>query len=157
MDPGTFLDPTTGSLWLTYGSYFGYIRVVELNPKTGMRLYPNLKPFDVAINRGASTMIYHDGWYYLLATHGSGCRGADSGYNIRVDRGRKPTGPFVDDNGIDMILGGGNLLIGSGGRLVGPGHFGLIDVGDGIQKFSMPWEADFDRGGASVIDIRPLL
>jgi Glycosyl hydrolases family 43 len=35
IDPGVFLDPTNGSLWLTYGSYFGYIRLVELNPKTG--------------------------------------------------------------------------------------------------------------------------
>ena len=157
IDPGAFLDPTTGRMWLTYGSYFGYIRVVEINPKTGLRLYPNLKPFDVAVNCEASTMIYHEGWYYLLATHGSCCRGADSGYNIRVGRGKKPTGPFVDDNGIDMIQGGGKLLIGSGGRVVGPGHFGLIEPGDGVQKFSMHWEADLDRGGASVIDIRPLL
>ena len=157
IDPGAFLDPTTGRLWLTYGSYFGYIRLVELDPKTGMRRYPNLRPFDIAINCEASTMIYREGWYYLLATHGSCCRGADSGYNIRVGRGRKPTGPFLDDNGIDMIQGGGKLVIGSGGRLVGPGHFGLLDLGDGVQKFSMHWEADFDRGGASVIDIRPLL
>ena len=35
IDPGVFRDPTNGSLWLTYGSYFGYIRLVELNPKTG--------------------------------------------------------------------------------------------------------------------------
>ena len=157
IDPGAFLDPTTGRLWLTYGSYFGYIRLVELDPKTGMRRDPDLKPFDIAINCEASTMIYRDGWYYLLATHGSCCRGADSGYNIRVGRGRKPTGPFLDDNGIDMIQGGGKLLIGSGGRLVGAGHFGLLDLGEGVQKFSMHWEADFDRGGASVIDIRPLL
>ena len=40
IDPGVFRDPTNGSLWLTYGSYFGYIRLVELNPKTGKRLYP---------------------------------------------------------------------------------------------------------------------
>jgi arabinan endo-1,5-alpha-L-arabinosidase len=59
--------------------------------------------------------------------------------------------------GIDMIKGGGKLLIGSGGRYVGAGHFGLIDLGQGVQKFSMHWEADLDRGGASVIDIRPLL
>src|SRR5947209_7420498 len=102
-------------------------------------------------------MIYHDGWYYLLATHGSCCRGADSGYNIRMGRAKKVTGPFVDHMGIDMIQGGGKLLVGSGGRVVGPGHFGLIDLGDGVQKFSMHYEADLDRGGASVLDIRPLL
>src|SRR5580700_3361392 len=157
IDPGIFLDPTDGKLWLTYGSYFGYIRLVQLDPKTGKRVNPNDQPGNLAINCEASDMMYHDGWYYLLATHGSCCRGADSGYNIRVGRAKKVTGPFLDADGIDMILGGGRLLIGSGGRVIGPGHFGLLDLGQGVQKFSMHWEADLDRGGASVLDIRPLL
>ena len=157
IDPGVFLDPTDGKLWLIYGSYFGYIRLVELDPKTGKRLDPNDKPVNIAINCEASIMIYHDGWYYLLATHGSCCRGADSGYNIRVGRAKKVTGPFLDHMGIDMIQGGGKLFVGSGGRVIGPGHFGLLDLGDGVQKFSCHYEADLDRGGASVLDIRPLL
>jgi arabinan endo-1,5-alpha-L-arabinosidase len=49
------------------------------------------------------------------------------------------------------------LFVGSGGRVIGPGHFGLLDLGDGVQKFSLHYEADLDRGGASVLDIRPLL
>jgi len=157
IDPGVFRDPNDHKLWLTYGSYFGYIRLVELDPKTGKRLNPNDQPRNIAINGEASDMMYHDGWYYLLLTHGSCCRGADSGYNIRMGRARKVTGPFLDNIGIDMIEGGGKLLIGSGGRVIGPGHFGLLDLGDGVQKFSMHWEADLDRGGASVLDIRPLL
>ena len=170
IDPGAFLDPSTGRLWLTYGSYFGYIRIVELDPKTGMRIIRKTTDpktgktvttspafTNIAINCEASDMIYHDGWYYLLATHGSCCRGSDSGYNIRMGRSKKPTGPFIDNIGIDMIQGGGKQLIGSGGRLIGAGHFGLLDLGDGIMKFSMHWEADLDRGGASVLDIRPLL
>jgi len=156
IDPGLFLDPNDGRLWLVYGSYFGYIRLVELDPKTGLRKNPNEKPRDLAINCEASILIFRDGWYYLLATHGSCCRGADSGYNIRVGRSKKVTGPYLDHEGIDMILGGGKLFQGSGGRVVGAGHFGLIDVGQGVQKFSMHWEADLDRGGASVLDIRPL-
>jgi len=67
------------------------------------------------------------------------------------------TGPFLDHMGIDMLQGGGKLVVGSGGRVIGPGHFGLMDLGDSVQKFSMHWEADLDRGGASVVDIRPLL
>lgn len=156
IDPGLLLDPTTKRLWLTYGSYFGYIRLVELDPKTGKRLYPNAKPFDIAINGEASVMIYRDGWYYLLLTHGSCCRGADSGYNIRVGRSRKVTGPFLDNTGTDMIQGGGKLFLGSSGRVIGPGHFGLLQL-DGVEKFSVHYEADLDRGGASVLDIRPLL
>jgi arabinan endo-1,5-alpha-L-arabinosidase len=157
IDPAVFLDPTSGKMWLIYGSYFGYIRLVQLDPKTGKRVVPIDKPIDIAINCEASAMIYHDGWYYLLATHGSCCRGTDSGYNIRMGRSRKVTGPFLDNMGIDMIKGGGKLFVGSGGRVVGPGHFGLLDMGDGAQKFSCHYEADLDRGGASVLDIRPLL
>ena len=157
IDPGVFLDPTTGSLWLTYGSYFGYIRLVELNPKTGKRLYPERKPVDIAINSEASIMIFREGWYYLLVTHGSCCAGANSSYNIRMGRARKVTGPFLDNMGIDMLQGGGKLFLGSSGRQIGPGHFGLLDLGDGVQKFSCHYEADLDRGGISVLDIRPLL
>jgi arabinan endo-1,5-alpha-L-arabinosidase len=157
IDPGAFLDPTDGKLWLVDGSYIGYIRLVQLDPKTGLRIDPNDKPIDLAINCEASDVIYHDGWYYLLATHGSCCRGADSNYNIRMGRSRKVTGPYLDAEGVDMILGGGTKLIGSGGRTVGAGHFGLLDLGQGVMKFSMHWEADFDKGGASVLDIRPLL
>ncbi|RPI23680.1 MAG: glycoside hydrolase [Acidobacteria bacterium] len=157
IDPGVFLDPTDGKLWLVYGSYFGYIRLVQLDPKTGKRIDPNDKPVDIAVNCEAPDMIYHQGWYYLLATHGSCCRGADSGYNIRVGRARKVTGPFLDHMGVDMLQGGGKLVVGSGGRVIGPGHFGLINLGDGVQKFSCHYEADLDRGGASVLDIRPLL
>ncbi len=157
IDPGAFLDPTTGRLWVTYGSYFGFTRVAEFDPETGLRIDPNDTPANIAVNCEATTMIYHDEWYYLLATHGSCCAGANSSYNIRVGRSRKVTGPFLDNMGIDMLQGGGKLVIGSGGRVVGAGHFGLIDCGDGVQKFSLHWEADLDRGGASVVDIRPLL
>jgi arabinan endo-1,5-alpha-L-arabinosidase len=157
IDPGAFLDPKTGRLWLTYGSYFGYIRMVELDAKTGKRLDPKSKPVDLAIDCEASIMIYHDGWYYLLGTHGSCCQGAASNYNIRMGRSKSVTGPFLDHDGIDMIESGGKLFLGSEARLVGAGHFGLCDLGDGVQVFSYHYEADLDRGGASVLAIRPLL
>ena len=157
IDPGVMRDPTNGTMWLTYGSYFGYIRLVELDPKTGKRLHPEAKPINIAINSEASVMIFHDGWYYLLVTHGSCCAGANSSYNIRMGRSRKVTGPFLDNMGIDMLQGGGKLFAGSSGRHIGPGHFGLLDLGDGVQKFSCHYEADLDRGGISVLDIRPLL
>lgn len=157
IDPGVFVDPTDGRLWLTYGSYFGYIRLVELDPKTGLRRYPTRKPVDVAINSEASVIIQRDGWYYLLVTHGSCCQGANSSYNIRMGRSRKVTGPYLDNMGVDMLQGGGKLFAGSTGRFIGPGHFGLVDLGQGVQKFSLHYEADLDRGGISVLDIRPLL
>jgi arabinan endo-1,5-alpha-L-arabinosidase len=156
IDPGVLLDPD-GRLWLVYGSYFGYIRLVELDPKTGQRLHPKRAPVNVAINSEASILIHRDGWYYLLVTHGSCCQGANSTYNIRMGRSRKVTGPYLDNMGVDMVEGGGMLFAASRGRHVGPGHFGLLDLGQGVEKFSLHYEADLDRGGVSVLDIRPLL
>jgi len=145
-----------GHLWLSYGTYFGYIRMVELDPKTGKRLAGN-KPVDVAIDMEATDLMYRDGWYYLLGTHGTCCDGANSTYNIRVGRSRNPTGPYLDNMGIPLLKGGGKLVAGASNRHIGPGHFGLLDLGDDVQKFSMHYEADMDRDGRSVLDIRPLM
>lgn len=156
IDSSFLLDPTTGRLWLTYGTYFGFIRLVELDPKTGHRLAGN-KAVNIGIDMEATVLIYRDGWYYLLGTHGTCCDGANSTYNIRVARSRKVTGPYLDNMGIDALRGGGKLVVGASGRFVGPGHFGRMELGDGVEKFSCHYEADLDRSGRSVLDIRPLL
>jgi arabinan endo-1,5-alpha-L-arabinosidase len=156
IDPSLMLDPTSGRLWLTYGTYFGFIRLVELDPKTGKRIEGN-QPINVGIDMEASDLIYRDGWYYLLGTHGTCCDGPNSTYNIRVGRSKKVTGPYLDNMGIDMLKGGGKLVVAASGRFVGPGHFGRLDLGDGVEKFSCHYEADLDRSGRSVLDIRPLL
>jgi arabinan endo-1,5-alpha-L-arabinosidase len=156
IDPSFLLDPTTGRLWLSYGTYFGFIRIVELDPKTGKRVDGN-QPVNVAIDMEATDLLYRDGWYYLLGTHGTCCDGPNSTYNIRVGRSRNVLGPYVDNMGIQLLKGGGKLVVAASGRSVGPGHFGRLDLGDGVEKFSCHYEADLDRSGRSVLDIRPLL
>jgi arabinan endo-1,5-alpha-L-arabinosidase len=154
------IDPSflyaKGRLWLTYGTYFGFIRIVELNPKTAKRI-PGNQAVNIAIDMEATDMMYRDGWYYLLGTHGTCCDGPNSTYNIRVGRSKNVTGPFVDNVGIPLLKGGGKLFVGAEGRNIGAGHFGLLDLGDGVQKFSCHYESDMDRSGRSVLDIRPLL
>ncbi len=156
IDAGLLLDPTTGRLWLTYGTYFGFIRMVELDPETGARVEGN-EPVNVAIDCEATDLIYHDGWYYLLGTHGTCCDGTNSTYNIVCGRSRNVTGPFLDNMGRDMIAGGGKMVLAAEERMMGAGHFGLIDLGEGVQKMSCHFEADLDRSGRSVLAIRPLL
>lgn len=145
-----------GRLWLSYGTYYGFIRLVELDPKTGARLAGN-QPVDIAIDMEATALMYRDGWYYLLGTHGTCCDGPNSSYNIRVGRAKSVTGPYLDNMGVPLLKGGGKLVIDGRGRTFGPGHFGLIDLGGGMQKFSMHYEADMDRSGRSVLAIQPLL
>lgn len=156
IDPGLLLDPTDGRLWCSYGTYFGFIRIVELDPKTGKRVEGN-QAINIAIDCEATDLMYQDGWYYLLGTHGTCCDGANSTYNIIVGRSKNVTGPYLDNMGRDMLKGGGKMVLGAGGRTNGAGHFGRIVLSDGVEKMSFHWEADLDQSGRSVLAIRPLL
>ena len=144
-----------GRLWLSYGTYFGSIQMIELDPATGERKAGN-KAVDIAIDMEATALLHRDGWYYLLGTHGTCCDGPNSTYHIRVGRSRDPLGPYVDHMGIPLLKGGGKMVVNARGRDIGPGHFGLIDLGSGVEKFSMHYETDMNRG-RSVLGIRPLL
>lgn len=156
IDQAFLLDPTTGRLWMSYGTYFGAIRIVELDPKTGTRM-PGNEPVDIAIDCEATALMYHNGWYYLLGTHGTCCDGANSTYNIVCGRSRSVTGPYLDNMGRDMLEGGGKMVLSAGNRATGPGHFGLYVEDEGCEKMSYHWEADFERGGRSVLGISSLL
>ncbi len=156
IDPGMLLDPTTGRLWVSYGTYFGTIRLIELDPKTGFRVKGN-KEKDIAIDCEATDLIYRKGWYYLLGTHGTCCDGVNSTYNIVVGRSRSVEGPYLDNVNRDMFHGGGRLVIAAGDRKAGAGHFGRTIIDEGVEVMSFHWEADFDQGGRSVLAIHPLL
>src|SRR5574344_1434162 len=150
------MDPSTGRLWLTYGTYYGFIRLIELDPNTG-GLKAGSEPVDVATACEASTMVYRDGWYYLFATHGSCCDGANSTYNVVVGRSKMVTGPFMDNVGRSMMEGGGKMVVATRGGLIGPGHFGRIVMEKGVEKMSIHYEADLNQGGRSVLGILPVV
>ncbi len=155
IDAGLVMEPD-GRLWLSYGTYFGNIRVVELDPATGQRKDGN-KAIDIAIDCEASDIIYHDGYYYLLGTHGTCCDGVNSTYNIVCGRSKMVVGPYIDNVGRDMFQGGGKMVINGERRAVGAGHFGRTIIDEGVEIMSFHWEADFERSGRSVLAVRPLL
>lgn len=66
IDAGLLLDPTTGRLWLSYGTYFGFIRLVELDPKTGKRMEGN-EPVNIAIDCEATDLIYATAQHDVIA------------------------------------------------------------------------------------------
>lgn len=156
IDAGLFMDPQTGRLYCTYGTYFGFIRMVELDPKTGAKVEGTVDP-DIAIDCEATTMIYRNGWYYLLGTHGTCCDGVNSTYNIVVGRSRSVYGPFIDNMGRDMVAGGGKMVVDGEDRQFGAGHFGRYIEDEGVEKMSFHWEADLDRSARSVLAIRPIV
>ena len=155
IDPAFLMGPD-GRLWCSYGTYFGAIRIIELDPKTGGRM-PGNEAVDIAIDCEATALMYKDGWYYLLGTHGTCCDGVNSTYNIVCGRSRSATGPYLDNMGRDMLKGGGKMVLSAGNRATGPGHFGWFVEEEGVEKMSFHWEADFNRSGRFVLGIRSLL
>jgi arabinan endo-1,5-alpha-L-arabinosidase len=124
IDPAIFRDATNGSLWLTFGSFWDGIHLVELDPVAGVRRDPARAPVRLASAPEIEAPFLHqrDGHYYLFLNWGKCCRGVDSTYEIRVGRSRAVTGPYLDWSGTDLRQRGGTLVLGGEDRWIGPGH-----------------------------------
>jgi arabinan endo-1,5-alpha-L-arabinosidase len=144
IDPAVYTDASS-NLWFIYGSYFGGIRITQLDATTG-------KPLNVAnqftvANGGveAAYVAYNSGYYYLFVNRGTCCNGAASTYYIQVGRSASPTGPFLDQAGQDLNTNGGTTLLSRAGRYIGPGHTGLFTE-NGVTYFSHHYYDGYDNG-----------
>ena len=54
-----------------------------------------------------------------------------------MGRSKNVTGPYIDNRGVELLKGGGKLVVAASGRFVGPGHFGLLDLGDGVPMVAL--------------------
>jgi arabinan endo-1,5-alpha-L-arabinosidase len=160
IDPAVTTD-AEGNLWMAFGSFWSGIKLVQLDPRTGKRLSPD-SPIHSLARHGAAddpieaACVYpHNGLYYLFVNWDRCCQGANSTYNIRVGRSIRITGPYLDKQDKDMLSGGGTLVAGGDGVVfVGPGHAGIIKVGD---KYWMGMHYyDGSQRGISKFAIRPL-
>ena len=150
IDPSVFLDED-GRLWLVFGSYWQGIYIVELDPRTGMRLQPQAAPVRLAWNDQieAAHLMKRGAYYYLFVNWGTCCAGIDSTYQIRVGRSLSPTGPFRDRQGVNLIQRGGARFLESTGRFVGPGHAGIYRE-DGQDWLTFHYYDGLDRGIAKL-------
>jgi arabinan endo-1,5-alpha-L-arabinosidase len=156
IDPALILD-TDGRLWMSFGSFWGGIKLIELDPKTGLRIAPDSPIYSLAHwDAIEAPYIYKRGdHYYLFVSLGMCCRGVNSTYHTRVGRSRAITGPYLDKEGKDLLLGGGTMFADAEGPYLGPGHAGIVEDADGKAWFSCHF---YDRTarGASKLSVRPL-
>ncbi len=116
-----------GTPWMAFGSFWGGIQLVELTWPEGTLADPDAEPVTIASRIGAENPIEapylfeHDGWYFLLVSRDKCCQGSESTYSIAVGRSRDVTGPYVDRDGREMTLDGGESLLSTRGDMVGPG------------------------------------
>jgi arabinan endo-1,5-alpha-L-arabinosidase len=129
IDPNLVVDDQ-GRWWLTLGSFWTGIKLVQLDPATGKRLNSTIT--GIAQRTGSSTAIEapyifrHGGYYYLWVSFDLCCRGASSTYRIMVGRSTSVTGPYVDRNGTAMTSGGGTQVLAGHGSIHGPGHEAVL-------------------------------
>jgi len=107
IDPSVVTDAKTGKMWMVYGSYFGGLYEVELNPETGLPVKTGDQGHFVATranirkdNIEAPEIIYNPALkkYFLFTSYDPQM----TTYNVRVGRSDSPDGPFLDFFGNDL-------------------------------------------------------
>lgn len=135
IDPAVIVDDN-GSAWMSFGSFWSGLKIFKLNADWTRPAEPqewhsiarrHQLPESVDSHAGPGEIeapfIFKKGdYYYLFASWGLCCKGANSTYHVVVGRSKQVTGPYVDRAGKDMNDGGGSLLIKGNKRWVGLGH-----------------------------------
>jgi arabinan endo-1,5-alpha-L-arabinosidase len=155
IDPAASLD-ADGNLWLSLGSFWTGVKLIQLDPNTGKCAATNSEIYSIAFNDSieASYIYHHDGYYYLFVNWGKCCVGTNSTYEIRVGRSRDITGEYLDKAGEAMMAGGGSSFLHSHGPFIGPGQSGIFSEG-GTNLFSCHFY-DGTRYGMPTLAILPL-
>jgi arabinan endo-1,5-alpha-L-arabinosidase len=125
IDPCLVID-ASGNTWLSFGSYWDGIYMMQIDPTTGKQLSSNTTFYHLAERfittkvLEASYVYPHGGYYYLFASIDT-CCDANATYHVIVGRSTSVTGPYTDEGGVDMLNGGGTIILSTHGNIVGPG------------------------------------
>ncbi|WP_083752221.1 arabinan endo-1,5-alpha-L-arabinosidase [Saccharothrix sp. ALI-22-I] len=123
IDPDLSVDDQ-GRWWLSFGSFWSGIKMVQISPSTGKRADSTIR--SIAGRGGgaieAPTIVKRGSYYYLFVSFDLCCRGASSTYRVVVGRSSSITGPYVDRSGRAMTSGGGTEVLAGQGSVHGPGH-----------------------------------
>lgn len=115
IDPAIVIDHITGKHWMTYGSYWNGINMVELNPETGKPSRPTLYGSRIAFRSKLGDamegpeIIYNPelNKYFLFISYDW----LEDSYNVRVGRSDNPEGPYYDYFGKDLAQTGDDFPI----------------------------------------------
>ena len=159
LDPNIVTEPD-GSTWLSFGSFFSGIWLHRIDPATG-----TIPAGDVAVHiseRAApdaeenSSIVYHDGYYYLFLSFDYCCRSVESDYRTVVARSASVTGPYLDKDGVPMLDGkGGSELMRGYNEFAGAGGADVL-LGQGGSDYVVSHYYDTTDSGAPRLNVRPL-
>ena len=153
IDPALVTD-AAGAVWMTFGSFFKGIGLIQIDPATGKRLGTSFSWIAGNVladgSRGnsgseASYIVRNGSYYYLFINKGKCCLGSSSTYYVQVGRSSNVAGPYLDKSGVDLNNNGGTTLIASSGNYVGPGCVGLY-MENGLNFLSHHYYDSNDNG-----------
>ncbi|WP_086844567.1 arabinan endo-1,5-alpha-L-arabinosidase [Amycolatopsis kentuckyensis] len=132
IDPNLVVDDA-GRWWLDFGSFWSGIKLIQLNPATGLR---QGSAMTAVAGRGGGAIevpyiVQRGRYYYQYVSFDFCCRGAASTYRVLVGRSTSVTGPYADRNGVAMTSGGGTEILAGHGSVHGPGHEAVLADNDG--------------------------
>jgi arabinan endo-1,5-alpha-L-arabinosidase len=156
IDPNIVLDEE-GMPWLSFGSFWGGLKLVKIDPRTGMAADRTLHSIAARPGKGAIEapfIVRKHGYYYLFASWDYCCKGAASDYKLVVGRAEKVSGPYLDRTGKPMTEGGGTLLLAGYDHVRGPGHNAVLS--DGKHDWLVHHYYDARKRGVPTLQIRPL-
>ena len=144
IDPNIVID-SDGSVWMSFGSFWGGIKMRRIDPQTGKlstkdtKLYSlakRVRPENLPAPRPglpadwqaieAPFIVRHNEYYYLFVSFDLCCRGVKSNYKTMVGRSRSVKGPYLDASGKPMVEGGGTPLLVGNERWAGPGGESIL-------------------------------
>lgn len=160
IDPALLVDED-GRWLLFWGSHWGGLKAIEVDPATG-KPKPDAKIIAVAARPDtrshaieAPFVIFHEGYYYLFASWDACCDGADSTYKVVVGRSRNSLGPYVDADGRPMLEGGGTVILENSERWRGPGHNGVITSDTGQWMVHHTYDMQ-NLDAQRILQVRPM-
>jgi arabinan endo-1,5-alpha-L-arabinosidase len=99
IDPDLFVDED-GSFWLIYGSFNNGVRLIALNPDTGLPKTNPVQPTVITDHLGeGSSLMKNHGYYYVAVSRGKCCSGTSSSYEVIYARSKSITGPYLTKSG----------------------------------------------------------
>jgi arabinan endo-1,5-alpha-L-arabinosidase len=153
IDPDLFVDDD-GSFWLVYGSFKSGIRLVQLDPGTGKLLKdpPDLTVITNSLGEGSS-LIKHNGFYYVMVSRGTCCAQLASTYQVVMGRSATLKGPYLTKDNKRMLDGAYTLLL--AGDTNHPGQGGQSFYEENGQLY-MVYHAYTAPSGDPVVNVRPV-
>ena len=154
IDPNVFVDKD-GKVYLLYGSYTTGLRMVELDRTTGKLLSETPKLTVLTKGLGEGVFLVKDPqYYYIFASRGICCKGAESTYQIVIGRSRTLAGPYLAKDGSSWVDNNYSVLLAGDANEPGRGHNGIFVEGDTTYLVYHAYTKAFNYH--SLLNIRPL-